>query len=92
MILVLSLTFFTTQVPAYELQKKYIAGDAKFLIHLDFKAMIKTRLWDNIYKKKKIKIHNRNDHFLKEVSFDVLKISILSRSMVSIKGTKMQLF
>lgn len=73
MIMVLSLTFFTTQVPAYELQKKYVAADAKWLIHLDFKAFIKTRLWDSIYREKKVKINHGNDHFLKEVSFDVLK-------------------
>jgi len=73
LIMVLSLTFFTTQVPAYELQKKYIAADAQWLIHLDFKTFIKTRLWDNIYREKKIKIDHKNDHFLKEVRFDVLK-------------------
>ncbi len=72
-IMVLFLTLFTAQASAYELQKKYVASDAKWLIHLDFKAFIKTRLWDNVYREKKIKINHRNDHFLKEVSFDVLK-------------------
>ena len=88
MIIVLSLTFFTTQAPAYELQKKYVASDAKWLIHLDFKAFMKTRLWDNIYREKKTKIHHKNDHFLKEVNFDVLK-DLFSVSIYGVdKGDK----
>jgi len=73
MILMLTLTFFTAQAPAYELQKKYVASEAKWLIHLDFKALMKTKLWDNVYREKKTKINHRNDRILKEVSFDVMK-------------------
>ncbi len=73
MIIVLSFTFFSTQAPAYELQKKYVASDAKWLIHLDFKALMKTKLWDSIYDNRKIKIDHKNEKLLKELDFDVLK-------------------
>ncbi|MEN8223097.1 MAG: hypothetical protein ABFR36_07535 [Acidobacteriota bacterium] len=72
MIMALTLTFFTTQAPAYELQKKFVASDAKWLIHLDFKALMKTRLWDGIYDKKKLKVDYKNEKLLKELDFDML--------------------
>ncbi len=72
LIMMLSITFFTSQVPAYELQKKYIASDAKWLIHLDVRALIKTKLWDSIYDEKKVKINHKNKDIMKELNFDVL--------------------
>jgi len=73
MILVLTFSFLSVQAPAHELQKKYIASSAKWVIHLDFKALKNTRLWDGIYKKKSVKIHRKNERLLEEVDFDVLK-------------------
>ena len=88
LIIVMFLTFFTTMAPASEMQKKFIASDAKWLIHLDFKAFIKTRLWDNIYEKKKFKIDNKNEDLLKEINFDVLK-DLFSVSVYGVdKGDK----
>jgi len=73
MILALTLSFLWVQAPADELQKKYIASSAKWVIHLDFKAMKKTRLWDAVYKKKNVKIHRKNERILEEVDFNVLE-------------------
>lgn len=73
LLIVFSITFFTSQVHAFELQKKYIASDTKWVIHLDFKAFIKTKLWDSIYDEKKIKINDKNEDVLKELNFNILK-------------------
>ncbi|MCK5004866.1 MAG: hypothetical protein KAS21_07250 [Candidatus Aminicenantes bacterium] len=73
LLIVLSIAFFTSQVQAFELQKKYIASDTKWVIHLDFKAFIKTRLWDSIYDEKKIKIDHKNKDLLNELNFNILK-------------------
>lgn len=73
LLLVLSFTFLTIQMPAFELQKNYISSETKWIIHLDFKALLKTRLWENIYIKKKTKIRHGEISLLKDLNFDIHK-------------------
>lgn len=73
MLITLALTLLTTQAPAYKLQKKYVAADAKWLIHLDFKSFIKTKLWNSIYNGKEAKIKHGKKNLLRELNFDLFK-------------------
>jgi len=77
----------------YNLQNKFIPSDATWLIHLDFKVLLKTKIWDEIFQGEKKKIFNSRerkffkkgkDELVKELNFDILNdlnsVSIYGKS------------
>jgi len=71
LIVTIFLLFFTSPALGYNLQKKFIPSNAKWLIHLDFKVLFKTKIWNSIYNEEKGKIHDGKEKLLKELNFDI---------------------
>ncbi len=55
----------------YNLQNRFIPSDTTWLIHLDFKVLLKTKIWDEILQGEKRKILEGKDKLVKELNFNI---------------------
>jgi len=71
LIVTMFLLSFTSPAFGYDLQKRFIPSNARWLINIDLKVLFKTKIWDSIYNEGKGKLHDGKEKLLKELNFDI---------------------
>ena len=82
--LLLSAAFSVYGGNSFSHSRQYVPENAKWVIHLDFKALTGTNLWKKIYRNNEFKFDKGKNDFLKDFNFDIVN----DLNAVSIYGTR----
>lgn len=73
LLVILFLAVSFNNIYAVNLQKKWIPADSKWIINIDLNSLLKTKIWDEIYKKNRSKFDRKIDKVFREIRLNILK-------------------